>query len=242
MLLYPTSVQGEGAAEEIAQAIKELNRRNSQLQLDVLIVGRGGGSLEDLWAFNEEVLARAIFASTIPVISAVGHEIDTTIADMVADARASTPTKAGVIAVPDMREVSGQLDGAESRLKVDVESRLKYARQSLETILASSFFRNPYWLVNNAAQRADEAETRLTRSCEGLFRWLRERLSQAAQMVMRIEPGRLLAEQRIRLNSLCNIAEVKMRNVVAKRKLQLTAVENKLAPMNPKSVLGRGYS
>ena len=242
MLLQAAPVQGEGAAEEIAQAIKELNRRNSQLQLDVLIVGRGGGSLEDLWAFNEEVLARAIFASTIPVISAVGHEIDTTIADMVADARASTPTKAGVIAVPDIREVSGQLDGAESRLKVDVESRLKYGAQSLETILASSFFRNPYWLVNNAAQRADEAEMRLTESCKGLFRWLRERLSEAAQMVMRIEPGRLLAEKRIRLNSLCNAAEAKMRNVVAKRKLQLTAVENKLAPMNPKSVLGRGYS
>ena len=242
MLLQTTSVQGEGAAREIAQAIRELNRRNSQLRLDVLIVGRGGGSPEDLWAFNEEVLARAIFASTIPVISAVGHEIDTTIADLVADARASTPTKAGVIAVPDVREVLAQLEGAQSRLKALVQSSLKYAEQSLETILASSFFRNPYWLVNNASQRVDEAQMRLSESCKGLFGWLRQRLSEAAELVMRIEPGRLLAEKRVRLNNLCNTARAKMQNVLGKRQLQLTAVENKLAAMDPKSVLRRGYS
>jgi len=242
MLLQTTSVQGESAAREIAQAIRELNRRNSQLRLDVLIVGRGGGSPEDLWAFNEEVLARAIFASKIPVISAVGHEIDTTIADLVADARASTPTKAGVIAVPDVREVLAQLEGAQSRLKALVQSSLKYAEQSLETILASSFFRNPYWLVNNASQRVDEAQMRLSESCKGLFGWLRQRLSEAAELVMRIEPGRLLAEKRVRLNNLCNTARAKMQNVLGKRQLQLTAVENKLAAMDPKSVLRRGYS
>ncbi len=105
LFLYPVPVQGEGAAEKIAAALRDVNRRNNKLSLDVLIVGRGGGSPEDLWAFNEEVLARAIYDSRIPVISAVGHEIDTTIADLVADARASTPTKAGVVAVPDMQEV-----------------------------------------------------------------------------------------------------------------------------------------
>lgn len=105
LYLYPVSVQGEGAAEQIAAAIRDLNRCNKRLKLDLLIVGRGGGSLEDLWAFNEEVLARAIFDSKIPIISAVGHEVDVTVADGVADARASTPTKAGVVAVPDMREV-----------------------------------------------------------------------------------------------------------------------------------------
>ena len=105
LCFYPVPVQGEGAAEKIASAIKDVNRRNDKLKLDILIVGRGGGSLEDLWAFNEEVLARAIYDSKIPIISAVGHEIDTTIADLVADARASTPTKAGVVAVPDVREV-----------------------------------------------------------------------------------------------------------------------------------------
>ena len=242
MFLAPAAVQGKAAAGEIATAIRRLNRRNSRLRLDVLIVGRGGGSLEDLWAFNEEILARAIFASKIPVISAVGHEIDVTIADMAADARASTPTKAGVIAVPDMREVLAQLEAAQSRLKADVESRLRYAEQSLETILASSAFRNPYWLVNNAAQRVDESQMRLAESAKGLFGRLRQWLSEAVELVVRIEPGRLLAEKKVQLGSLCNTAEAKVRNVLGKRKLRLTGVENRLAALNPKSVLSRGYS
>jgi len=242
MLLQAAPVQGEEAAEEIAKAVTELNRRNRRLRLDVLIVGRGGGALEDLWAFNEEVLARAIFASKIPVISAVGHEIDTTIADMVADARASTPTKAGVIAVPDIRDVLSQLEGARNRLMLEVQSNLKYAGKSLETILASSFFRNPYWHLNNASQNVDEAQMRLTASCRELFGRLRQRLSASAELVMQIEPGRLLAEKKIQLNNLCNTAGAKMKDVLGKRQLQLTAVENRLQAMDPKSVLRRGYS
>jgi len=122
LFLYPAPVQGEGAAEEIAAALRNVNKRNKELKLDILIVGRGGGSLEDLWAFNEEILARAIFDSTIPIISAVGHEIDTTIADLVADARASTPTKAGVVAVPDMHEVLSQLKNFQKRLAGEIKA------------------------------------------------------------------------------------------------------------------------
>ncbi|MHC4466034.1 MAG: exodeoxyribonuclease VII large subunit, partial [Planctomycetota bacterium] len=127
LFLYPVPVQGEGAGREIAAALRDINRRNNTLKLDVVIVGRGGGSMEDLWAFNEEVLARAIFDSKIPVISAVGHEIDTTVADLVADARASTPTKAGVTAVPDMYDVLEQLTQIENRLCGNVESKVKLA-------------------------------------------------------------------------------------------------------------------
>ncbi|UCF17336.1 MAG: exodeoxyribonuclease VII large subunit, partial [Phycisphaerales bacterium] len=157
LLFYPVPVQGEGAAAEIAEALREVNRRNRKLRLDVLIVGRGGGSLEDLWAFNEEVLARAIFDSEIPVISAVGHEVDTTIADLVADARASTPTRAGVVAVPDMQEVLSQLAGAERRLTGQTVARLKHARQDLTIVLAGALFRNPLWLVQNGRQQLDDA-------------------------------------------------------------------------------------
>ena len=121
LFLYPVPVQGEGAAEKIAAALRDVNRRNKELKLDILIVGRGGGSLEDLWAFNEEVLARAIFDSKIPVISAVGHEVDTTIADLVADARASTPTKAGVVAVPDMQEVLEHVDNLKKKVGVPTQ-------------------------------------------------------------------------------------------------------------------------
>ena len=131
LFLYPVPVQGEGAAQKIAAGLRDVNKRNKELKLDVLIVGRGGGSLEDLWAFNEEVVARAIFDSKIPVISAVGHEIDTTIADLVADARASTPTKAGVVAVPDMQEVLGQLAhfekslGSKAKAKVELCEKVR---------------------------------------------------------------------------------------------------------------------
>jgi len=130
LFLYPVPVQGEAAAEEIATALRDVNRRNEQLKLDILIVGRGGGALEDLWAFNEEVLARAIFNSKIPIVSAVGHEVDVTIADLVADVRASTPTRAGVIAVPDMQEVLEQLAYLQKRL----ESKVKFLIHNAEQI------------------------------------------------------------------------------------------------------------
>ncbi|HEV56072.1 MAG TPA: exodeoxyribonuclease VII large subunit, partial [Phycisphaerales bacterium] len=134
LFFRPVPVQGPGAAEEIARAVVQVNRENAHRRLDLLIVGRGGGSLEDLWAFNEEVLARAIHASRIPIISAVGHEVDITIADLVADARASTPTQAGVIAVPDLAEVTARLDQAAARLRQNLRNRLDLSRQRLATI------------------------------------------------------------------------------------------------------------
>ena len=120
VLLHPSRVQGDGAAEEIVQAIRAMNQRND---IDVLIVGRGGGSIEDLWAFNEEIVARAIFASAIPVVSAVGHERDVTISDFVADHRASTPTDAGQHTVPDHVELLAQLDGYAARLHRNIKER-----------------------------------------------------------------------------------------------------------------------
>ncbi|GAI31450.1 unnamed protein product, partial [marine sediment metagenome] len=128
---------------------------------DILIVGRGGGSLEDLWAFNEEILARAIFDSKIPVISAVGHEIDTTIADLVSDKRASTPTKAGVTAVPDMQEVLGQLAYFQKRLGSVLRAKLELCQENLQTVLASAVFRNPLLPVRYREQQLDEIVTKL---------------------------------------------------------------------------------
>ena len=157
LFLYPVSVQGDLAKGEIAAAIGEINKHNAELEIDVLIVGRGGGSLEDLWAFNEEVVARAIFASEICVISAVGHEVDVTIADLVADARASTPTKAGVLAVPDVGEVLGDVDSMQVRLGSKMKDKLAICGGYIETILASALFRNPQSMVQNARQQIDES-------------------------------------------------------------------------------------
>jgi exodeoxyribonuclease VII large subunit len=242
LFLYPVPVQGEGAAQEAAAAIADVNRRNKGLKLDLLIVGRGGGSLEDLWAFNEEVLARAIFASGIPIISAVGHEVDVTVADLVADARASTPTKAGVVAVPDIQEVLGQLAYYEKRLQSEASAKLQLCRENLQTILASAAFRNPLLPVRNREQQLDELSTALANSTKTLLAEIRDKLHSLYQQVIKIEPHRLLGRKTVHLNDLRNRTLAAMAAVVNSRQMQLTAQANRLAALNPKSVLQRGYS
>lgn len=219
LFLYPVPVQGEGATEEITSAIRDINRRNKALKLDVLIVGRGGGSLEDLWAFNEEVLARAIFDSKIPVISAVGHEIDTTVADLVADARASTPTKAGVVAVPDMQKVLGDLENFQNSLYNNIALCLNYRQQQLDEIAGN--------IVDAVKQFLTERRERLFRSFE---------------QITKIEPHRLLGKMTVDLNNLQNRVSAVIQAIINKRRMALTAQANLLAGLNPKSVLKRGYS
>ena len=242
LFLYPVPVQGEGTAGEIASALKDINRRNKQLKLDLLIVGRGGGSLEDLWAFNEEVLARAIYDSTIPIISAVGHEVDTTIADLVADARASTPTKAGMVAVPDMYEVLGDLANKQSRLNIRIRGRVELGQQNLATILASAVFRNPLLPVLNAEQQLDELQMQLADVLKRMLVKARDKLAASFELITKIEPHRLLGRRTLDLNDLRNRASAVIKAAINKCQLQLTARENLLAGLNPKSVLQRGYS
>jgi len=242
LFFYPVPVQGEGAAEKIAAALLDINRRNTKLKLDVLIVGRGGGSLEDLWAFNEEVLARAIFDSKIPIISAVGHEVDVTVADFVADARASTPTKAGVVAVPDMQEVLGQLISMEHRLAGQITARVKLAQQNLEIILANAVFRNPLLLVQNAEQQLDELGAELAEVTRVLLAEMREKVLEAKEQIVRIEPHRLLKNKTVELNNRQNRVNNLIRKIMNDCRMRLTAQMNRLAGLNPKSVLQRGYS
>jgi exodeoxyribonuclease VII large subunit len=242
LCFYPVPVQGEGAAEKIAAAIRDVNRRNDKLKLDVLIVGRGGGSLEDLWAFNEEVLARAIYDSKIPIISAVGHEVDTTIADLVADARASTPTKAGVVAVPDMREVLEKLTAVERRLAGQIEGLLELSWQMLETIRASSVFRSPLWQVRNRQQQLDEMGGNLGELMRDVLAGARERLNEIYEQVVRLEPHRLLGRKVVFVNEMRSRANAAISALLARAGMQLTAQENRLAGLNPRAVLKRGYS
>ncbi|MGA2172413.1 MAG: exodeoxyribonuclease VII large subunit [Sedimentisphaerales bacterium] len=242
LCFYPVPVQGEGAAEKIAAAIREVNRRNDKLKLDVLIVGRGGGSLEDLWAFNEEVLARAIYDSKIPVISAVGHEVDTTIADLVADARASTPTKAGVVAVPDSKEVLKQLAAAESRLTGEIESVIELAEQRLQTLLASSVFRNPLLPVRNREQQLDEMGGAIGELMSGMLMGAREKLGEMYEQVVRLEPHRLLGRKMVEVNDIKSRVNAAMAALISRTGMQVTAYENRLAGLNPRAVLKRGYS
>jgi len=153
VILAPVRVQGPGAAEEIAQAIAQLNRLGG---IDVLIVGRGGGSLEDLWAFNEEVVARAIAASDVPVISGVGHEVDFTIADLAADVRATTPTQAAMLAVPDRTALLENLRELCYTMREHVGALLDLRRRDITNILKSYAFNRPVDLLRQYTQRRDD--------------------------------------------------------------------------------------
>jgi exodeoxyribonuclease VII large subunit len=158
----PVRVQGDGASQEIAAAIRLLNRLEPSA--DVLIVGRGGGSAEDLWAFNEEVVAEAIHESRIPVVSGVGHELDVTIADLVADRRALTPSEAAELVVPDRDELLESLSAAEARLRESLVGRLQNARQRLRDLAERRAFRLPLERVRDQERRLDEWGGRLERA------------------------------------------------------------------------------
>ncbi len=158
LVLMPVKVQGDGASEEIAQAIEDLDRWG---KADVLIVGRGGGSLEDLWAFNEERVARAIFRCTTPVISAVGHEIDYTIADFVADVRAATPSAAAELAVPERSEIMQSLANLRYTLVQNCENTIDDYRERLRHYEDRYAFRRPENIIEQFRQQTDEIERRL---------------------------------------------------------------------------------
>jgi exodeoxyribonuclease VII large subunit len=157
ILIYPAKVQGEGAAEEIVEGIEYLGREPG---IDVLIVGRGGGSIEDLWAFNEEKVARAIFRSPIPVISAVGHEVDYTIADFVADIRASTPSVAAEIVIKEEQALVDRVDGLQRRLAQNVLYSLQCRKQLVSNLSQHRVFQNFRVALYNLEQRLDELEQR----------------------------------------------------------------------------------
>jgi exodeoxyribonuclease VII large subunit len=242
LLFYDIPVQGEGAAEKIAFAIRDVNKRNVTLKLDIIIVGRGGGSMEDLWAFNEEAVARAIYNSKIPIISAVGHEVDFTIADFVADARASTPTKAGMIAVPDIKEVLQQIDSADKRIKANAESAIKLSAQRLKTILAAAVFRNPLAIIQNRGQMLDDFENNMAESAKSFIANIRKVLQIYFEMLLKIEPHRLIADKKIAINNYQNRLSQKTSGLLAFVKLQIETQAGKLSACSPKSILNRGYS
>jgi len=242
LFLYPVPVQGEGAAEAMAAALRNCNARNAALGLDLIILGRGGGSQEDLWAFNEEVLARAIFDSTIPIISAVGHEVDVSIADLVADARASTPTKAGVVAVPDREECLALLSQLERRMCVAVRARLDLGAAELRTVLASEVFKRPALALTHKQQQLDELAQCLGDALEEILTGWRNRLTDCYEQVAHLEPHRLLGRRLLELNTLEARAQRAMSDALHALGLQLQDQASHLAGLNPKSVLQRGYS
>jgi exodeoxyribonuclease VII large subunit len=189
ILVRPAKVQGDRAAEDIAQAIRDLNEYK---QVDVMIVGRGGGSLEDLWAFNEEVVARAIYHSQIPVISAVGHEIDFTISDFVADLRAPTPSAAAQMVVEDREDLLGQVRLGMGKLASSLSAITHVLRQRLTGVEESYGFRRPLDIITQRSQKVDEVSRLLMIGEENLLRKNQNRLYLFGEKLKALSPSAIL--------------------------------------------------
>jgi len=238
IVLAPVRVQGEGAAAEIAAAIGAMNRLGG---LDVLIVGRGGGSIEDLWAFNEEAVVRAIAGSAIPVISAVGHEVDWTLADFAADARAATPSNAAEIAVPDRAEVARAVENLDQRARRALRGRLADRRRQLEELLAKYGFRRIRDFFGFHQQRVDDARQRLRRALQRGLAAARERLDAVRGRYGLREWPKSLGTLRERIAELREAMIAVVVAQTATRRVRLRACEDRLRALSPRLVLERGY-
>ena len=194
VIVRPSRVQGDGAAEEIAVAVRLLNRlhRSGELPLDAIVLGRGGGSAEDLWAFNEEALADAIFQSVVPVVSAVGHEIDVTVADLVADHRAETPSAAVVALTPHRQELMAGLLELNDRLREAMDHRITTARRTLDQVAARPVLRRPLERLQRLEQRLDDTAGRLHRTARARLAAANEKLAATAARLETLSPLNVL--------------------------------------------------
>jgi exodeoxyribonuclease VII large subunit len=190
VIVRPSRVQGDGAALDLASSIAILNRlhRENQLPLDAIVVGRGGGSAEDLAAFNEEMVADAIFLSIVPVVSAVGHEVDVSVADLVADRRAETPSAAIVALVPDRQELAAGLRETEQRIAAAMRDRFDWMRKTLDGISSRPAFRRPLERVRLAEQRLDELSVRLRRAVARRLEIANQKVAAAAEQLESLSP------------------------------------------------------
>ncbi|MEO2033100.1 MAG: exodeoxyribonuclease VII large subunit [Planctomycetaceae bacterium] len=190
IVILPVPVQGPGAAERIASALRSVDQLPD---VDVVITGRGGGSLEDLWAFNEEIVARAIADCPVPVVAAVGHETDVTIADLVADRRALTPSEAAEIVVPSHREVRQQVTQLAQRLERSVSGRIEQHRLQLAAIRARTVFQRPMTLIDDRRQRLDELAESAQRAIDLRVERTRQKLAATAASLDALSPLKVLA-------------------------------------------------
>jgi exodeoxyribonuclease VII large subunit len=237
--IYPVPVQGEGAADKIVAALQLATGRRD---CDVLILARGGGSLEDLWSFNEETLARAIFECPIPIISGVGHEIDFTIADFVADLRAPTPSGAAELAVPDGTEWLRRYGLLQSRLRAAAGRRLADLGRRLQWQSARLDRMHPGNRLRQQAQRLDELEQRLGVSFRGRLRQLRSEVATLAARFRGVSPLPRLRAARERLRGMDGRIRMAVRHRIEGSRRQLESLVKTLQAVGPEATLARGYA
>lgn len=240
--ILPATVQGETAAKEIAQQIAFANHlvNTKQRDFDVLIVGRGGGSIEDLWAFNEEVLARAIFNSELPIVSAVGHETDITIADFVADRRAATPSAAAEILSPDSRTLLQQLNKVKAQLLQTIKHRLQQEQSQLS--LLEKHIIHPGSRIKEQQQRLDELEMRLIKAWEKNKNHHAYRLSLTSQTLKSFSPQNLISEKQLILNNSHQQLVSAFQQIMLEKDFAFKSISQRLNTISPLATLERGYS
>jgi exodeoxyribonuclease VII large subunit len=240
IILYPTKVQGEGASAEVAENIRRANERND---LDVLIIGRGGGSIEDLWAFNEEVVVRAIFESHIPIISSVGHETDTTLADFVADRRAATPTAAAELATPVTKlDLLAHLQQQQNRLAAAMSNRLTYNRERLAKLSQSVIFRQPERLYDSYLQKLDQLNLRLKQKIREYYN---EEVQRARLLQHRLEalaPLRQVQIYQERVAQLERLLRSNMAVVYDHKVAEVKRLSDALLMLDTSRIVARGYA
>ncbi len=263
ILVVPVKVQGPGAAMEIATAV-EFCGQDLNFKPEVIVVTRGGGSLEDLWAFNEEPLVRAIFNCPVPVISAVGHEINITLSDLVADLRALTPSEAGEKLVPDKLDVITQLDHQYSQLNKWLIHQCHLKREQLQALADRPVVRQPIRIIQQRAQLLDSVDSRLAELCRRRFEQTRDQLGRCFD-VLRLSAVNCLPRARLRLQQLANSTafrapaeriaakqsetleleqrlKASLQKSIEGQKFRVQLLSEKLAAFDPHRVLSRGYS
>jgi exodeoxyribonuclease VII large subunit len=239
VLIFPAQVQGEAAGTEVSAGVRYFNRARN---VDVIIVARGGGSAEDLAAFNNEALARTVAASEIPVISAVGHETDFTILDFVADLRAPTPSAAAELVIRSRQEVEDQAEGLRQRLIRAVRYRMLMERQALTELAQHGAFARMVDVINRRQQRLDELKNRLERGERQVLEQHRRRLETAAAVVRHYDVRRMLAGVRQELDSRVAALAATARTLLLRQKGRLNQLTGQLEALSPIAILDRGYA
>ncbi|MED4204343.1 exodeoxyribonuclease VII large subunit [Neobacillus mesonae] len=239
IFVFPVLVQGEQAAPSIAKAIEKANAR---MDIDILIVGRGGGSIEELWAFNEEAVARAIYASSIPVISAVGHETDFTIADFVADLRAPTPTGAAELAVPHIDELMDRVLQRQTRLIRVMQEKFRFEKERLTRVQKSYAFRYPHRLYEQKLEQLDKLTEMLVRGASRLTLLKNNQHEILYKRLERNNPKEMIREAKLRTERGQKDLIRSMGQILAKKQTDFDRMIATLQALSPLKIMERGYS
>ena len=240
IVLYPTKVQGEGAAEEIARNIARANERED---LDVLIIGRGGGSIEDLWAFNEEIVVRSIFESRLPIISSVGHETDVTLADFVADKRAATPTAAAELATPVTKlDLLTYLKNQEKRMATAVQNTLSKKKESLRGPSQSVIFRQPERLYDGYLQRLDQLMLRLKQGLNGELVRNQQKVQAQIHRLEQLSPNVKIQRYQDRIQQLQKLMRSQMAVIYDAKVAEVKRLSEALLMLDTSRIVARGYA